>query len=394
MGSGSSKKARKVSTVITATAAFEDAGKKAATGRDEGAQNKNKGEDGGNQYKHNGTDSSQNSNGHVLRQDNMEDTHSDRQQDGDQEQIPKEAVVKIQSVFRGYQDRQLLKKQSDMAIKIQRRFRRHMSQQTDDGETKPKEDKIEEQKEDLDKRRDDRENRARAWRDDTPELLRRKYSVHVGEKTQEEFKNFQDEITELRWKAEQQIERNVYGDTHSPRRVLFISSNVQKSSELTEAGLPDVLTFHYDFTKDTFENLIKMLELNLEAYKPGSRARSICFVSQGGPGVLYLLKKRALTVPKLKKESEADQVRFWESVGRRMSKVSYQDSIIHVMGNNVMGNEKGQLLFDSLETIMMPSVVKFKAPLELSEEGQEMISSYFDLPKYKTWKMRRYSKTE
>lgn len=35
--------------------------------------------------------------------------------------------------------------------------------------------------EDLDKRRDDRENRARAWRDDTPELLRRKYSVHVGE---------------------------------------------------------------------------------------------------------------------------------------------------------------------------------------------------------------------
>ncbi|PIK49092.1 putative NMDA receptor synaptonuclear signaling and neuronal migration factor isoform X3 [Apostichopus japonicus] len=229
--------------------------------------------------------------------------------------------IYLYSVFRGYQDRQLLKKQSDMAIKIQRRFRRHMSQQTDDGETKPKEDKIEEQK---------------------------------GEKTQEEFKNFQDEITELRWKAEQQMREMSWRHT-LPRRVLFISSNVQKSSELTEAGLPDVLTFHYDFTKDTFENLIKMLELNLEAYKPGSRARSICFVSQGGPGVLYLLKKRALTVPKLKKESEADQVRFWESVGRRMSKVSYQDSIIH--------------LFDSLETIMMPSVVKFKAPLELSEEG-------------------------
>ncbi|KAJ8038540.1 NMDA receptor synaptonuclear signaling and neuronal migration factor [Holothuria leucospilota] len=309
--------------------------------------------------------------------------------------------IYLYSVFRGHQERQLIKKQSEMAIKIQRRFRRHLSEASNTEENNHKESKENKENDEekskqelLELRRENRENRVRGWREDTPELLRKEYKAEIGEQTKEEFNLFQDEITELKWKSEQQIERNVYLDGSSPRKILFISSNIQKSSLLAEARLADVITFDYDFAKDTFENLINMLETNLEEYRAGSRARSICFVCQGGPGHLYILKKRVLTSPKLKKESEADQVRFWKSIGKCMSKIRHHESVIHIMGCNILGNSKGQQLFDELEAIMRPSIVKIKAPLELSEEGQDMISAYFDKPKYNTWKMRRYSKTE
>ena len=52
-----------------------------------------------------------------------------------------------------------------------------------------------------------------------------------------------------------------------------------------------------------------------------------------------------------------------------MTKLNPEDTIIHVIGNNVTGNKKGEKLMKFLSKSMKPSVVKVESPLELSPTG-------------------------
>ncbi|XP_041481537.1 NMDA receptor synaptonuclear signaling and neuronal migration factor-like isoform X2 [Lytechinus variegatus] len=424
MGSGASKKKPDVQKKLSTVAAFSDAGKRAKEKREHKERETESTETNGNDPEK-GTfitqpDHEKENRGPVTNDNNKVESSI---QNGVTTTEPEEEdevfdkVTKIQSVFRGYQDRKSLQKQNEMAIKIQRRFRRHRSSILSDTSEipdstpsspqpappvpeyeKPTVKKLtkEEQMKVLAERKEQRRQRARAWRDKGPDTADKEFKVEIGEKTKQEFGNFQDEITELKWYAEQQLEMTLCGGKdYVPPRILLISSKVPKAEVLEETRRDKgVLVFRYDFNNDTFESIIDAIRINLQDYKPGCMAQSLCLYAQGGPGYVYMLKKKVLTTAKLKKESEADQVRFWKEIGKMMSRIHPEDTVIHVMGCNLLGSESGLQLFDDLEDLMQPNIVRFEAPLELSQEGNEMIKYYFNPAKYKLWKSTKYSRSE
>ncbi|XP_033114853.1 NMDA receptor synaptonuclear signaling and neuronal migration factor-like [Anneissia japonica] len=301
----------------------------------------------------------------------------------------KDAAVMIQRVYRGHQERQQRKKENEMAIVIQRRYRRHISTSEDKNQTKEA-DKTKV----LEDRREKRKDRDRAWRDKTV-ATKKNNDAQISEQVQQELHGFQDEIVQLKWQADQQVEQNFMIGT-APPRVVFISSKIGKSELLADAAhdQPNIMVIPYNFERDTFEELIDNMRSKLNAYKHGCRAQSVCFYCQGGPGFLYIVKGKVLTVVKIKKPSEKDQRKFWVSIGDMMSKVDPETTVIHVMGCHVLGKENGQELFDHISTMMKPNIVQLKSPLELSEEGKATIDLYFDNEKYKEWKLQRYTKTD
>ncbi|XP_011679106.1 NMDA receptor synaptonuclear signaling and neuronal migration factor isoform X1 [Strongylocentrotus purpuratus] len=436
MGSGASKK-KPESTVqkkLRAAAAFSSAGKQAQERRE---LQETETETNGNETK---TDTfitqpdREKENGGPVANDNekVDSTLQNGVTTKDPEPEDDEVfdkVTKIQSVFRGYQDRRALQKQNEMAIKIQRQFRRHRSsilsesdvqealrsspqpvipsvpdyekttvkKLTIEEQMKIRQDEMKQFHRVLSERKEHRRQRARAWRDtqgtDTKD---KEFKFEIGKKTKQEFGNFQDEITELKWYAEQQLEITLCGGKeYVPPRILLISSKVPKAEVLEETKKEEgIIVIRYDFNNDTFDTLIDAIRVNLEAYKPGCMAQSLCLYAQGGPGYLYMLKKKVLTTAKLKKENEADQVRFWKELGKMMSRIHPEDTVIHIMGCNILGSESGLQLFDDLEDLMRPNFVRFESPLELSQEGAQMVSTYFSPAKYHLWKSSKYSKSE
>ncbi|XP_071948911.1 NMDA receptor synaptonuclear signaling and neuronal migration factor-like [Antedon mediterranea] len=296
----------------------------------------------------------------------------------------------LNRVYRGHQERRQMKKENEMAVVIQRRYRRHISTSE-----KPAEKTEEDKKKALEERRGKRKDRDRAWKDKKKVEVKKVAEVQISDQVQHELHCFQDEIVELKWNADQQLEKNFMLDTE-PARIVFISSKIGKPELLADAVLdkPNVITIAYDFEKDTFEDLIDRMRSKLNEYKKGCRAQSVCLYCQGGPGFLYVVKRKVLTAVKLKKPSEKDQRQFWTSVGDMMSKVNPDNTIVHVMGSNILGSENGQQLFDDISTLMKPNKVTFKSPLELSEEAKAMIDIYFNHEKYKDWKLQRYTKVD
>nr|XP_054770241.1 NMDA receptor synaptonuclear signaling and neuronal migration factor-like isoform X2 [Lytechinus pictus] len=429
MGSGASKKKPEVQKKLSTVAAFSDAGKRAKKKREnkETESTETNGNDPEKDTFITQPDHEKENGGPVTNDNNK--VESSIQNGVSPSHVPAatepeaeedevfDKVTKIQSVFRGYQDRKSLQKQNEMAIKIQRRFRRHRSSILSDTSEipdstpsspqpaapvpeyeKPTVKKLtkEEQMKVLAERKEQRRQRARAWRDKGPDTADKEFKVEIGEKTKQEFGNFQDEITELKWYAEQQLEMTLCGGKdYVPPRILLISSKVPKAEVLEETRRDKgVLVFRYDFNNDTFESIIDAIRINLQDYKPGCMAQSLCLYAQGGPGYVYMLRKKVLTTAKLKKESEADQVRFWKEIGKMMSRIHPEDTVIHVMGCNLLGSESGLQLFDDLEDLMQPNIVRFEAPLELSQEGNEMIKYYFNPAKYQLWKSTKYSRSE
>ena len=52
-----------------------------------------------------------------------------------------------------------------------------------------------------------------------------------------------------------------------------------------------------------------------------------------------------------------------------MSKLDPEHTKIHIIGNNVTGNEKGEILLKFLSKEMQPSKVKVESPLEFGQAG-------------------------
>lgn len=61
---------------------------------------------------------------------------------------------------------------------------------------------------------------------------------------------------------------------------------------------------------------------------------------------------------------------FWTGLGACMTKLNPDETKIHIIGNNVTGNKKGESLLTFLSKAMRPSKVKVESPLELGQAGQ------------------------
>ncbi|XP_078687373.1 NMDA receptor synaptonuclear signaling and neuronal migration factor-like [Branchiostoma floridae x Branchiostoma belcheri] len=247
----------------------------------------------------------------------------------------------------------------------------------------------------LQHRKERREHREQPWTEDTPEYEDLQWKI-VNE-LQLNIDTYKGDIVDLRWKAEQMQERAdlaAHGALPPPR-VVLISSTVPKAKflPLTVKNEPDILVVSYDHQNDGFEKILGAVQTRMNSYCPGCKAKSLLLYIQGGPAHLYLKKNKVTTVAKLKKADGEDMVWFWKTLGCMMSKVDSKTTVIHIMGCNVMGFPKyvGIDLFEYLQELMKPSIVRFEAPLETSKKGKAVIESYFDANKYKLWKSQRYS---
>lgn len=61
---------------------------------------------------------------------------------------------------------------------------------------------------------------------------------------------------------------------------------------------------------------------------------------------------------------------FWNTLGTYMTKLDIDQTKIHIIGNNVTGNKKGESLMTFLSKAMRPSKVKVESPLELGQAGE------------------------
>eukprot|EP00058_Branchiostoma_floridae_P002717 XP_002588205.1 hypothetical protein BRAFLDRAFT_68848 [Branchiostoma floridae] len=247
----------------------------------------------------------------------------------------------------------------------------------------------------LQQRKERREHREQPWTEDTPEYEDLQWKI-VNE-LQLNIDNYKGDIVDLRWKAEQIQERAdlaAHGALPPPR-VVVISSSVPKARflPLTVKKDPAVLVVSYDHQNDSFDKILGAVQSKLISYCPGCKAKSLLLYIKGGPAHLYLKKNKVTTVAKLKKEGSEDMVWFWKTLGSLMSKLEPNSTVIHIMGCNVMGypNSVGIDLFEYLQELMKPSIVKFDAPLEVSIKGNAIIESYFDRNKYKLWKSQKNS---
>ncbi|XP_048587457.1 NMDA receptor synaptonuclear signaling and neuronal migration factor isoform X2 [Nematostella vectensis] len=289
-----------------------------------------------------------------------------------------EASVMIQRHVRGYQTRKELKSQQQAAALIQNKYRKYRKTKQD-GEASGRNtadnvgsSSCEEEEEPS------KPEYRKPWNEATPTSHVIDKDVKIGEKTKESFNMYQGDITYLKWKTEQQIERTTMGDDYVPPRVLVIvNENVTKIC--------------YDFNSTTLNSLLEKVHEVLEAYRSKSKAHSIGFACLGGPGFINPVKGKIMT--KVKVQHDQEMASFWKTLGTMMTKLYPRDDVtIHVIGNNVAGNKQGEKLLKFISKFMLPSQVSVESPLEMSAAGKEMINLYFDHVKYKMWRSRMHSK--
>lgn len=61
---------------------------------------------------------------------------------------------------------------------------------------------------------------------------------------------------------------------------------------------------------------------------------------------------------------------FWTKLGTYMTKLDPDQTKIHLIGNNVTGNKKGENLMKFLSKAINPSKVTVESPLELGQAGK------------------------
>lgn len=310
-----------------------------------------------------------------------------------------QAATTIQRHVRGYQSRKNLEKQQQSALIIQRKYRNYKETKAiendseqpvrDDNEYSGDSDDEEEEENDEDNNRRKQAYR-KPWKESTLAAPVINTDIKIGEKTKESFNMYQEDITDLKWKTEQQLEMTTMGESYVPPRIVVIASNIPRADVLEKIVKDDVLKISYDFSVTTLQEILDKIEASLEKFLSRSRARSIAFVCQGGPGFLNPVKGKVVTKAKVKQDTKLSS--FWIKLGTLMTKLDPDQTTIHFIGNNVTGNKKGEKLMKFLSKAMHPSKVKVESPLELGKAGREMLALYFDYDKYKIWKSRMHSK--
>ncbi|XP_062515511.1 NMDA receptor synaptonuclear signaling and neuronal migration factor-like [Corticium candelabrum] len=268
-----------------------------------------------------------------------------------------QAAITIQRHLRGFQARQMKKREEEMATKIQRQYRR--------------------------------------WKDsgshdcDSSTIVSSDLSTDLSTGISE-FADLQAEINKLNFSAESKFEELTLGDDCQTPRLVIIASNVPHARTLQRCVREDVLSTVYDFGDSTLPGLLRTIRTVLHEYKPGVKAKSVAFVCQGGPGYFYLLAGKVITSAKLSTNKAISK--FWVAFGDIMSKINPDEAYVDFIGSYVAGNRQGEQLLQDLENLMQPNVVHTRSLLEQSPTGLLMLDTYFNIPSYKTWKMTRHSK--
>lgn len=306
------------------------------------------------------------------------------------------AAITIQRHVRGYQSRKQLKQQELSAKIIQRGYQKYNRRKSDlnnpnqpaDLAKEDGDDSSDEDDGDKDKRR--KSDYRKPWKESTAPAPVIDTDVKIGEKTKQSFNMYQEDITDLKWKTEQQLEMTTMGDEYVPPRIVVIASNVPRSDVLEKIVKEDVLKISYNFSTTILQDVLDKIAALLEGFQSRSKARSIAFVCQGGPGFFNPVKGKMFTKAKLKQDEEIKS--FWSNLGTYMTKLDPDQTKIHIIGNNVTGNKKGEKLLKFLSKAMQPSKVKVESPLEFGQAGREMLALYFVYDKYRLWKSRMHSK--
>ncbi|KAK3747845.1 hypothetical protein QZH41_015990, partial [Actinostola sp. cb2023] len=270
------------------------------------------------------------------------------------------------SHVRGHQARMHIKDQQKAATLIQKKFRNHLNSSDRQQQNNGKEASSSgEDDNDSGEESAEKQQYRKSWKEPTPKVKVLDKNMKIGDKTQESFAKYQDDITNLKWKTEQQLEMTTMGDDYVPPRMLLISSNVSRSDILQKIVKDDVIQINY---VKQLVSLLDEISKQLDNYKTNSKARSVGFVCKGGPGYFNPVKSKMIT--KKKATQDSDSTRFWKTLGTKMSKLDYQNTTVHIIGCNVAGNKQGEKLLKFLSKFMRPSIVKVDSPLEVSAAGQ------------------------
>lgn len=306
------------------------------------------------------------------------------------------AAITIQRHVRGYQSRRQLEQEELSARIIQRGYRKYNKTKTERNDPQKSADIVKGEGDDSSNEDENKTDERRKpeyrkpWKESTAVAPVLDTDVKIGEKTKESFNMYQEDITDLKWKTEQQLEMTTMGDGYTPPRLVLIASNVPRSDVLEKIVNEDVLKLNYDFSATTLQVLLDKIVAMLEGFQSRSKAQSIALVCQGGPGFFNPVKGKMFTKAKFKQDEEIKS--FWSNLGTNMSKLDPEHTKIHIIGNNVTGNEKGEKLLKFLSKEMQPSKVKVESPLEFGQAGKEMLALYFDHDKYRIWRSKMHSK--
>lgn len=244
---------------------------------------------------------------------------------------------------------------------------------------------------DVNVRREKRHQRPKPWSESHPvnEMITENVveTPVVDLDAEESFEFCLTEAEKVKWLSEQQFEKALVGSNFEPPRLVLISSKIPKHHVIPKMLLAhNVLHIVYDFEVSNFNEILEMVSNKLESIKSGCKAKSILLLCQGGPGYLYILRKFAVTPQKLKKESYKCVREFWRALSSHVSKIDQTESAIHISGCTLEDSFQGREVVRFIQRLVQPSMVRVFANGDQTENGQKIISQYFDIGLFNYWK--------
>ncbi|XP_025113879.1 NMDA receptor synaptonuclear signaling and neuronal migration factor-like isoform X2 [Pomacea canaliculata] len=210
-------------------------------------------------------------------------------------------------------------------------------------------------------------------------------------KAKEEFSLFKSEVERLRWEAERQEEMLRYPTDFIQPRLVLISSKVPRCRSMSKAvrkGDANILYIIYDFETCSLQDLLDSVQSNLESCRPGCKAKSVCLISQGSHGCLYLLRGLVMTPQKLRRPAYEKVREFLKDLAFFISKVSEaHETTLHLLGGQ-LENEQGRQLIEEMQRAMLPNFINITAIDERSRAGRENIEQYFNFRKFLLWRTK------
>lgn len=271
------------------------------------------------------------------------------------------AAIVIQSTFRGHNIRKAVEKEKLAAVKIQREFR-------------------------VRYKKDNDMNKSSVEKE-IPE----KNCTEIGDKTKESFANLQDDIDELRWKGEQQKERNWTDNSqYKPQYIVIIASNIDKTDVLKKISTATVIV--YDFNNSNLNSLLEIIKTKLDNYKKGCKLKSLGIVCKGGPGHFYLLKGVVCTSVKMEKGNLWKG--FYQKLGSMCSKLEPVSCSIDLIVDDICKKGSGNALCAAMKKAMYPNRVSVTSAGDLTKDSLLIIEKYFDTKSFVLWKRSRFSKLD
>ena len=318
-----------------------------------------------------------------------------------------QAATLIQKTIRGHLARKQIERENKAAVTIQKHYRGHASRKTHlktieedavDEAVEAAQSIVDDSINDLVEEAENlvRKNSNNDQSEGSPQGQKSEKlngpDVTIGGKTKENLDSMQDEINELKWRGEQQVEKALMEDgLYSPQKLLLIASNVPKPELLLKITSEGIVPIVYDFST-SFEDLLNLIVKHLDDHVKSCKIHSIAFICQGGPGHVYLLKGKVCTNKKM--ESDEDMKTFFQSLSHLMSKLDPSSSHIYFFVKDLLKNKEGKRLMSKVEECIQPAKVKVLATCVTEPESLNMMADFVDSFKYKIWLRTRHSRID